>query len=109
MFSTWLLSYIVELCRIDFLKKVLTLYRHSSIILYEVIKMTNPNKTTFYIKQDTVKLLDELAEAYGMSRSAWLSLKIQQEYDALHGNQKLKDTLFTLNEIQRLVQTIDVK
>lgn len=69
----------------------------------------NPNKTTFYIKEDTVKLLNELAEAYGMSRSAWLSLKIQQEYDALHGNKKLKDTLVTLNEIKRLVQSIDAK
>lgn len=70
--------------------------------------MINPNKINFYIKTDTQKKLDELAEAYGMSRSAWVALKIQQEYDALHGNIEALKKLDTLNEIKRLIATIDV-
>lgn len=76
---------------------------------FEVIQMKNENRVDFYMKRDTVKLLDELAKAYGMSRSAWMSMKIQQEYDALQGDEKLQETLITLNEIKRLVQTINVK
>lgn len=71
--------------------------------------MKNENRLNVYIRKDTAAFLDELAEAYGMSRSAWLSLKIKQEHDALHGNKKLKDTLVTLNEIKRLVQSIETK
>ena len=71
--------------------------------------MKNDNRINVYMRKDTAALLDELAETYGMSRSAWLSLKIKQEYDALHGNVKALETLSTLNEIKRLVQTIDLK
>lgn len=71
--------------------------------------MKNQNKVNFYIKQDTMKILDELARSCGMSRSSWLTMKILQEYDALHGNVKARETIFTLKEIKRLIDTIDVK
>ena len=71
--------------------------------------MTNINRVNFYMKPETIKLLDKLAEAYGMTRSAWMAMKIRQEYDTLQGNEKLNDTLSTLNEIKRLVQSIELK
>lgn len=71
--------------------------------------MKNQNKVNFYIKQDTMKILDELARSCGMSRSSWLTMKILQEYDALHGNVKARETYVTLNEIKRLIDSIDVK
>lgn len=66
------------------------------------------NRVNISMNDENLSRLDEVATAYGMNRSAWIALKVNQEYDALHGNDELKNTLITLNEIKRLVGTLNI-
>lgn len=60
-------------------------------------------RVNVYLNDDVLSQLNELADAYGVNRSAWLSLKVQQEYDSYQGNPKYKKDLAFIKELVDLV------
>lgn len=60
--------------------------------------------STFRIPDDVLAKLDELARAYGTNRTAFLILKIEQEYDALQGNPRMKKMLSAMQECAQILK-----
>lgn len=48
--------------------------------------------------------LDELARAFGITRTAFIILKISQEYDALQGNPKTKKMLQAMRDCAQILR-----
>ena len=47
-------------------------------------------QTAFRIPEETLARLDEMVQILGTYRTAVLCLKIEQEYEAMQGNPKMK-------------------
>lgn len=60
--------------------------------------------STYRLTPDTLEMLDELCRAYGTNRTAFLTLKIQQEYDALQDNPKTKKMLQAMKECAEILR-----
>lgn len=60
--------------------------------------------SAFRIPEETVAKLDELARAYGTTKTAFLILKIEQEYDALQGNPRMKKMLSAMQECAQILK-----
>ena len=59
----------------------------------------------FRLPPETISQLDELTRAYGTNRTAFIILKIAQEYEALQGNPKTKKMLHSGGQFMRLDMT----
>lgn len=56
-------------------------------------------QTAFRFSEDTISKLDEMCKLLGTNRTAFLVLKIEQEYDAMCGNPKFKRVMKALTEM----------
>lgn len=55
-------------------------------------------QTAFRIPEETLARLDEMVQILGTNRTAFLCLKIEQEYEAMQGNPKMKRMLEAMKE-----------
>ena len=56
-------------------------------------------QTAFRFSDDTISKLDEMCRLLGTNRTAFLVLKIEQEYDAMLGNPKFKRVMKAITEM----------
>ena len=60
--------------------------------------------SAFRIPEETIAKLDELARVYGTTKTAFLILKIEQEYDVLQGNPRMKKMLSAMQECAQILK-----
>ena len=58
----------------------------------------------FRLPPETIAQLDELTRAYGTNRTAFIILKIAQEYEALQGNPKTKKMLQAMRDCAQILR-----
>ncbi len=60
--------------------------------------------STYRLTPETLEMLDELCRAYGTNRTAFLTLKVKQEYDALQDNPKTKKMLQAMRQCAEIMR-----
>ena len=60
-------------------------------------------QTAFRFSNETLSKLDEMCRLLGTNRTAFLVLKIEQEYDAMCGNPKFKRVMKALAEMSDIL------
>jgi predicted DNA-binding protein len=65
-------------------------------------------QTAFRIPEETLAHLDEMVQILGTNRTAFLCLKIEQEYEAMQGNPKMKRMLEALKECAAIMRNAGI-
>lgn len=65
-------------------------------------------QTAFRIPDKTLAHLDEMVQILGTNRTAFLCLKIEQEYEAMQGNPKMKKMLAALKECADIMRNAGI-
>ena len=61
-------------------------------------------QTAFRIPEETLAKLDEMVQIVGTNRTAFITMKIEQEYEAMQGNPKIKKALKALKECAEIMR-----
>lgn len=61
-------------------------------------------QTAFRIPEETLAKLDEMVQIVGTSRTAFITMKIEQEYEVMQGNPKIKKALNALKECSEIMR-----
>lgn len=61
-------------------------------------------QTAFRIPEETLAKLDEMVQIVGTNRTAFITMKIEQEYEAMQGNPKIKKALKALKECSEIMR-----
>ena len=61
-------------------------------------------QTAFRIPEETLAKLDEMVQILGTNRTAFINLKIEQEYEAMQGNPKIKKALKAIKECTEIMR-----
>lgn len=65
-------------------------------------------QTAFRIPEETLAHLDEMVQILGTNRTAFICLKIEQEYEAMQGNPKMKKMLEALKQCADIMRNAGV-